>query len=66
MTRKDYIRLAAALSRARTTYERPNWNNAIDAAAREIADELNEDSGFDRNGNRRFDRERFLKAAGNQ
>ena len=62
MTRKDYILIAAALKAARSSYTLPNvaiYHNGIDNAAQRLADALGRD-------NPRFDRERFLKAAGVQ
>jgi len=56
MTRKDYILIAAALKAAYDeTYH--TVHAGIDAAAVALADALGRD-------NPRFDRERFLKAAG--
>lgn len=60
MTRKDYILIAAALNAARSSYEErlgTVYNNGIDNAADRIADSLARD-------NARFDRGRFLAAAG--
>ena len=65
MTRKDYIALADALRKARRDNTRPprnglsEHNRGVDWAARNIADELARD-------NPRFDRQRFLEAAGVQ
>ena len=62
MTRKDYILIADALKAARSSYTLPNvaiYHNGIDNAAHRLADALDRD-------NPRFDRERFLKAAGVQ
>lgn len=64
MTRKDYIRIAAALN-GRTKHNatdetyREGWHAATSACAHALADTLAQD-------NPRFDRERFLKAAGVQ
>ena len=63
MTRKDYRLLAAALRDTRDTLPADNlgpWRLTVVA----IADALSADSGYDLNGNRRFDRERFYAAAG--
>lgn len=62
MTRKDYIRIAAALKAARVANPLSNaskavYNNGVDNAAHRVADALVEDSG-------RFDRARFLEACG--
>jgi hypothetical protein len=64
MSRKDYILIADALKAARSSYTLPNVaiyhngiDNGIDNAAHRLADALGRD-------NPRFDRERFLKAAG--
>lgn len=51
MTRKDYVRLAAALARNRTEPASLTWLNIIDS----ICTELQAD-------NPRFDRVRFLEA----
>ena len=62
MTRKDYILIAGALKAARSSDTLPNlaiYHNGIDNAAHQLADALGRD-------NPRFDRERFLKAAGVQ
>jgi hypothetical protein len=62
MTRKDYILIADALKAARSSYTLPNvaiYHNGIANAAQRLADALARD-------NPRFDRERFLKAAGVQ
>jgi len=62
MTRKDYVLIAAALREARSNYSLPNvaiYHNGIDNAAHRLADALGRD-------NPRFDRERFLDAAGVQ
>ena len=62
MTRKDYIAIAAALSNVRNSYA-PNWDpnlfRACDDHAKQLAHVLAQD-------NPRFDRARFLKAAGVQ
>lgn len=58
MTRKDYVRIAAALTKVRSGYRpncRGNLFRALNDTARELADELAAD-------NPRFDRERFLAA----
>lgn len=65
MTRKDYIRLAAALSEARTDAHYRGANDrdsqlvsiGVDIAIREISDALASDNG-------RFDRDRFARACG--
>lgn len=63
MTRKDYVLIAAALFTARMQVRdfdstcRVAVLRAFDSAAHELADALAQD-------NERFDRERFLKAAG--
>ena len=62
MSRKDFILIADALKAARSSYTLPNvaiYHNGIDNAAHRLADALGRD-------NPRFDRERFLKAAGVQ
>ena len=62
MTRKDYILIADALKAACSSYTLPNvvlYPNSIDNAAHRLADALGRD-------NPRFDRERFLTAAGVQ
>lgn len=60
MTRKDYIRIAAAIREVRESYS-PNWNpnlfRALDDATAALAGTLAED-------NPRFDRRRFAIAAG--
>jgi hypothetical protein len=59
MTRKDYIAIASVLSGLREERtNRINWFLTCGA----FAEMLNENSGFDLNGNRRFDRDRFLTA----
>lgn len=55
MTRKDYILIAAALKNAREV--QPEASLGIDVAAWHMCESLARD-------NPRFDRERFLKAAG--
>jgi hypothetical protein len=59
MTRKDYVLLAEALNAAfsRSTADKADKADGIARAAIELADALAAD-------NPRFDRERFLKAAG--
>lgn len=57
MTRKDYERIAGALRWARLGFENPDTLQGVDEAAEQIAKVLAQD-------NPRFDRERFLKAAG--
>lgn len=69
MTRKDYILIAAALKSARVSNSigDPNkalYNNGIDNAVAMLARALKDGSGFDLNGNRRFDTDRFLAACG--
>lgn len=59
MTRKDYILIAEALKVSRLRAEREDIALGNDYAAKAIADALGRD-------NPRFDRERFLKAAGVQ
>lgn len=60
MTRKDYRVIAGAIRLAiRDTYE-PRVFDVVDA----ISDALEANSPLDRNGNRSFDRERFLREAG--
>jgi hypothetical protein len=65
VTRKDYILIAAALRDSRmgsdeaTPETDTQWTNTVNAIARALRD----DSGYDINGNRRFDRSRFMKAA---
>jgi hypothetical protein len=57
MTRKDYVLIAEALARADRPYAEGRAQHRTDCEA--IADALAQD-------NPRFDRERFLKAAGVQ
>lgn len=61
MTRKDYIKLAAAMKEAmQETARSPRaiaWNDAVTYAAGRVADALASD-------NPRFDRARFLTACG--
>ena len=58
MTRKDYVLLAHVLKEVRTDCERAQQATpALDRAAQYLAAVLGQD-------NPRFDRERFLKAAG--
>ena len=59
MTRKDYVAIAAALAKARAEYPTMQMNSAHDYVAGEVAATMAAD-------NPRFDRERFLKAAGVQ
>lgn len=58
MTRKDYIAFAALLKDQREVNDKPH-NNAVDLTAVAMCDLFVRD-------NPRFDRERFLKAAGVQ
>jgi hypothetical protein len=57
MTKKDYVALAHALQDARGHSSAREWNQGVDEAAQEIARVLAADNG-------RFDRDRFLSAAG--
>lgn len=58
MTRKDYERIARAIAKVRAEWDGDNYVlPAIDAMAGELAEECRQD-------NARFDRARFLKAAG--
>lgn len=61
MTRKDYILIADALKDARGTMllTAAAYHSGVDNAVHRLADALARD-------NPRFDRERFLKAAGVQ
>ena len=65
MTRKDYIAIASALNNSRDVSTEfsadyiAGWIEAIDASARWISSAMARD-------NPRFDRARFLKAAGVQ
>jgi hypothetical protein len=62
VTRKDYITLADALGNAAPpvtpTYPQADAQWSTDCNI--IAQALAEDSGYDRNGNRRFDWDRFM------
>ncbi len=64
MTRKDYITLADALGHAAPdllpTPDAMAWSTQWTIDCNAIAVALGVDSGYDLNGNRRFDRERFL------
>lgn len=69
MTRKDYEKIAAILRETRPEqYPGEPLTNGTTAAAEWIwivgrfAVMLADDSGYDLNGNRRFDRERFWQA----
>ncbi len=60
MTRKDYVLLAEAIASAYAAIpapENPHETNGVRRVASHVADALARD-------NPRFDRERFLKAAG--
>ena len=59
MSRKDYVRIAAALKLAGTTNPSTAHKLALYDAARILAETLAQD-------NARFDRERFLSACGVQ
>ena len=64
MTKKDYVRIAAALNGARVTDSeiisaKALYNNGVDNAAHRIADALADD-------NPKFDRARFMAACGVQ
>jgi hypothetical protein len=62
MTRKDYNAIAEALRSVHTepwTDGETVWVSCIE----KVADALHASSGLDTNGNRRFDRDRFLAAA---
>ena len=60
MTRKDYVKIAAAINGVRSGYS-PHWNpnlfRAVDDVAKELARVLEAD-------NSRFDKGRFLAACG--
>lgn len=55
MTRRDYIRIARAIRRARNAAHGDGARSALDIAAVELMAELADD-------NPRFDREKFLAA----
>jgi hypothetical protein len=57
MTRKDYIRIAAALQHVRVSYRAPGETRALDCCVLALADALEQDNPL-------FKRERFLKACG--
>lgn len=59
MTRKDYVLIAAAIKAVTEEHSADSVVNGITWTAERIADALARD-------NPRFDRERFLKAAGVQ
>lgn len=61
MTRKDYVLIAAAIKEARAVYKPGTHAESI--AIETVADHIAVELGRD---NQRFDRERFLKAAGVQ
>jgi hypothetical protein len=60
VTRKDYVAIARALADQYPLDQRqvPQWERDVEA----IADTLSDLSGYDANGNRRFDRDRFMAA----
>jgi hypothetical protein len=60
MTRRDYRLIAAAIRSSIDGQFEPKIDDVVDA----IADALEDAGGLDANGNRRFDRDRFLEAAG--
>lgn len=64
MTRKDYRIVAAGIAEAAASFGRISHEAAVvETVATSIARELWANSGLDANGNRRFDKERFLRAA---
>ncbi|HEU4865006.1 MAG TPA: hypothetical protein VFT76_02055 [Actinomycetota bacterium] len=63
MTRKDYRVVAAAIREIVEVYD-PDELGGIRQVAEAIADGLRANSPLDRNGNRSFDPERFLREAG--
>jgi hypothetical protein len=63
MTKKDYILIAAALKAALQIDGKDEYLPAYKVAIRRVADTLCADLARD---NPRFDRERFLRAAGVQ
>lgn len=70
-TRRDTDRIAAELGHlgrgaptGGTARERTAWRNGFVEAAGVVADALYATSGLNVNGNRRFDRDRFLDLAG--
>jgi hypothetical protein len=62
MTRKDYVLIAATLA----SHRRVDYPNRTDylVLCERFAEALERSSGFNANGNRRFDRDRFLAACG--
>jgi hypothetical protein len=66
VTRKDYVAIARALGDQYPVYDTlhsreldgrvAQWRSDVEA----IADTLSDLSGYDANGNRRFDRDRFM------
>lgn len=60
MTRKDYVLIATTLATVRKSYA-PNWDPNLFRALNDVARELSINLAVD---NERFDRERFLAAAG--
>ena len=77
MTRKDYVVLAVMIAELDPRENRtPDFDQPGDrdywqgrysqwaSTATKLADLLGDDSDYDLNGNRRFDRERFLTACG--
>jgi hypothetical protein len=63
MTRKDFRIIAEAIREARERLGEQG-REALEVATTELARALSANSGLDQNGNRRFDRERFLREAG--
>jgi hypothetical protein len=66
MTRKDYRAIAAAIREAGQIHKAYGFNEQMTTGivAEFIASTLEANSGLDINGNRKFDRDTFLKAAG--
>lgn len=60
MTRKDYVALAAAVRKVHDSYGK-NWNPNLFRAVRDVALSLADTLARD---NPRFDRARFMRAAG--
>lgn len=72
MTRKDYELIAENIREAYTYYDKANivpaevraHKRSVVMVARLLAKALSDQSGYDNNGNRRFDFERFYLACG--
>jgi hypothetical protein len=66
MTRKDYRVLADTIRAERIEWLQTGGVGvkALDSLAKSIASTFYANSGFDGNGNRKFDRDRFLVACG--